>query len=377
MAASSLNISLYLSYALTIAPGWLLDSLNSVEITRNDTAPYGFQLSFTAERDGTVSPDYPILSSGLLDVGTRVAVTTTVFGASSVVADGFITHQELTPATPTQDAQLVITCEDVSVQMALYEYSLEYPFAPDAAIAGIVLAKWLTLGIIPEIIPTPTAFVTFTNVPQQVGNDRAYLVRLAAQHGYVFYIKPGPSLGENIAYWGPPPRTGAPQPALTIDAGGETTVEEIRFNYDALAPRLIYGLVEDPYLDTTLPVITAAATRFPLLSERPVLPLNAPFIRTTLFQHQGLSTVQAYAKAQAMTNRSTDATVVAEGSLDVLRYGAVLEAPGVVAVRGAGADYDGLFYVRETTHQISRQGYRQHFKLAREGLGSTIARVAG
>jgi len=377
MAASALSVAIYLTEAFTPAPVWLLDALDRVEVTRNDSAPYGFQLVFAAERAPVTSADYPVLQSSLLEVGTRIVISVNVFGQTTIIADGFITHQQLAPATPTEDAQLIVTGEDVSVQMALYEYSLEYPFAPDFVIAGLVLAKWLALGIVPEVLPTPTSWVSFNNVPQQVGNDRAYLVRLAAQHGFVFFTKPTSDLGVNTAYWGPPPRFGSAQPALTVDAGSGTTVEDIRFNYDALAPRLVYGLVEDPYFDTTVPVVTVASTRVPFLASHPALPMNIPFMRTTLFQHQGLSAVQAYAKAQALTNRSTDHVVTAEGSLDVLRYGSVLDAPGVVAVRGAGETYDGLYYVQEATHQISRQGYRQSFKLSREGVGSTISKVAG
>jgi hypothetical protein len=136
-------------------------------------------------------------------------------------------------------------------------------------------------------------------------------------------------------------------------------------------------VVEDPYFDiTTMPVFTVVSTRVPFLAEDPALPTNAPFMRTTLFQHQGLGVLQSFAKAQALTNRSTDTVVTAEGTLDVLRYGSVLDAPGIVAVRGAGESYDGLYYVKEATHQISRDGYKQAFKLSREGLGSTISAVA-
>jgi hypothetical protein len=375
MLPPGLRVTLYLGYSPEPAPAWLIEAIDQIEVTRTDSVPYGFQLTFLAERAATSAADYPVLASDLLAVGTRIVVAVSVFGTPSVVADGFITNQQLMPGTMSEDARLVVTGEDVSVRMALYEYSLEYPYAPDMAIAELVLAKWMFLGILPDVHPTPTSMVTFTNVPQQVGNDRAYLVRLAAQHGYVFFIRPGPSIGSNTAYWGPPPRGNTPQPALTVDAGAGSTVEDIKFNYDALAPRLIYGLVDDAYLGMTVPVVTVGSTRTPALATNPALD-NFPFARTTLFKHEGLGTILSYAKAQALTNRSTDEVVTAEGSLDVLRYGSVLDAPGVVPVRGVGASYDGLYYVKQASHQISRTGYRQSFKLTREGLGSTITSVA-
>ena len=47
-------------------------------------------------------------------------------------------------------------------------------------------------------------------------------VRMAARHGYVFYISPGPLPGMNTGYWGPPIRIGVPQPAITPAATLET-----------------------------------------------------------------------------------------------------------------------------------------------------------
>ena len=54
----------------------------------------------------------------------------------------------------------------------------------------------------------------------------------------------------------------------------------------------------------------------------------------------------------------------------------MLRAPGVVGVRGAGHDYDGLYYVQEVTHDIAPGSYKQSFTLTREGLGSTVPSVS-
>ena len=202
MSPPGLRISLFINGAP--APASLMESLDNIEATRTDTAPSGFQVAFTIERGATLTADYSLLSSGLLAVGNRIGVTCSVFGNPSVVIDGFITHQQMIAGAPTENARFLVTGEDVSVQMALYEYSLEYPFAPDVAIAAIVLSKWLVLGITPDIRPTPTAFVSFAYVPQQVGDDRAYLIRLAAQHGYVSSSVRGPS-------WVPTPPIGVPR----------------------------------------------------------------------------------------------------------------------------------------------------------------------
>ena len=82
------------------------------------------------------------------------------------------------------------------------------------------------------------------------------------------------------------------------------------------------------------------------------------------------------AQAQGAMEATTDA-VKLEGELDAGSYGGVLQARGLVGVRGAGFSYDGLYYVRRVTHKIALGRYTQRFELAREGLGSTTPVVPG
>jgi hypothetical protein len=59
-----------------------------------------------------------------------------------------------------------------------------------------------------------------------------------------------------------------------------------------------------------------------------------------------------------------------------LRYGGILKSRRLVGVRGAGAAFDGLYYVSSVSHSIKRGEYKQQFQLARNGLISTIPKVA-
>jgi hypothetical protein len=68
--------------------------------------------------------------------------------------------------------------------------------------------------------------------------------------------------------------------------------------------------------------------------------------------------------------------VTGQGELDVVRYGNILKARQLVGVRGAGLAYDGLCYVKNVTHKIKRGEYKQSFELSRNGLISTVPKVA-
>jgi hypothetical protein len=98
--------------------------------------------------------------------------------------------------------------------------------------------------------------------------------------------------------------------------------------------------------------------------------------RRNLFTDPRYGYMQAYVDAQAQTDTSTDRAVTAQGELDTLRYGSILDAPGLVDVRGAGRSYDGRYRVSTVTHSLARGSYKQAFTLVREGTGSTISRVA-
>jgi hypothetical protein len=72
--------------------------------------------------------------------------------------------------------------------------------------------------------------------------------------------------------------------------------------------------------------------------------------------------------------KSQDA-VTATGTLDVLRYGRVLQARKLVGVRGAGVAYDGLYYVSRVTSTLKRGVFKQDFNLTRNGLVSITPTV--
>jgi hypothetical protein len=54
--------------------------------------------------------------------------------------------------------------------------------------------------------------------------------------------------------------------------------------------------------------------------------------------------------------------------LDVTRYGAILNARTMVAVRGAGITYDGQYFVESVTHTIKPGSYKETFTLSRNAL---------
>jgi hypothetical protein len=370
----SLQLRLTLLVGPTVAvpaPPILIDALDKVEVTQTDEGRSGFQLTFTAGRGGIIGlMDYPLVSLPLLKPFNRVVLILTFNGVPSVLMDGIITDQQLVPSNVPGESTLAITGEDVSVMMDLEEKSAEHPAQDETLIALKLITGYAQYGLVPVVIP-PVALdvpLPIERTPVQQGTDLAYLTLLAHRNGYVFYISPGPAPLTNTAYWGPPKRVGVPQRALSINMGPESNVDSLSFRNNALQPTLVEGQIRDRSTNQTLPLRTLVSSRTPL-SALPALLFNQPNVRKTQLRNSGLTAIQAFARAQGITDASTDA-LTAEGQMDGLRYGGILQAGRVVGVRGAGLSHDGLYYVKRVSHTVSKETYTQRFTLSRDGTGS-------
>jgi len=354
------------------APRFMMEALQNVEVTHDDTGRSGFQLSFEAGRSGPLALlDSPLLTSSRLKPFSRVVITITLNAMPRVLMDGIITSTEYSPGGPEGGSTFTATGEDVSVMMDLEEKSIEHPAQPELVIASKIILSYAQYGLIPMVIPPPSVDIPIPieRTPTQQGTDFEYLNEMAERFGYVFFIIPGPVPMTNTAYWGPPERVGLPQRALSVNQGLHSNVVSINFSYNALSATRLSGSVEDRRTNKSLPVQTFSGLRLPPLVSQPALnPLSKA--RTKKVRYTGLDVMQAFSRAQGKTDSSVDNVATASGELDVLRYGSILWPRSLVGLRGAGYSYDGFWYVKRVTHKIKKGEYKQSFTLSREGMGS-------
>jgi hypothetical protein len=226
------------------------------------------------------------------------------------------------------------------------------------------------LGVVPMVIPSIMLDVPIPidRIPRQQGTDLQYIMKLADDVGYVFYLNPGPVPGMSVAYWGPEIKVGQPQPALNINMDAFTNVESIDFSFDTEHKKLPVIFIQEPNTKATIPIPVPDITPLnPPLGLIPPIPRGIEPIR----ESAKLSPIQAVLIGLAKAAKTADA-VTGTGTLDVTRYGRVLKARQLVGVRGAGMAFDGLYYVKSVTHNIKRGEYKQSFTLARNGLISTL-----
>ncbi|AEB86307.1 hypothetical protein HF896_05790 [Alicycliphilus denitrificans] len=358
-------------------PRAVLDALQSVEVRTAAGNASGFQLTFTITARSELNTIFLLAAgtnTGMATPPLRVLLVLTMNGSAQPLFDGVMTHVEVQPGGRGQAGTLTVTGEDVTKAMDMQDWSgLPFPAVPVEGRVALLCAKYAPFGLIPMVIPVlfPDVQIPIDKIPAQQGTDLAYIQELARQVGYVFYVEPGPAAGTNIAYFGPEIKVGVPQPALNLDMDALTNVESLSFSFDATKGVLPVVFIQNQFTRAPIPVpIPNLNPLQPPLAALPTPIANLKPLKDTA----KMSPMRAISAGLAEAATSQDA-VSGTGSLDVLRYGRVLKARGLVGVRGAGVVYDGLYYVKSVTSKIKRGEFKQSFELTRNGLVSITPTV--
>ena len=378
MLAKGIQLTLLMGPIVPIpAPRVVMDALDSVTVTTAAGSPSGFQLSFQFSSKSELNTIFIIAAGQSTSIGTpplRVMLVVTLNGTPQPLFDGVMTNVEVQAGSGGSPGTVTVTGEDLTKVMDMQDWSgLPFPAMPIEARVALICAKYAMFGIIPLPVPVlfPDVPIPIDRIPAQQGTDLAYIRQLADEVGYVFYIEPGPVAGTNVAYFGPEIKIGVPQPALNLDMDALTNVESLSFSFDPTKGVLPIVFIQNALTRVPIPI--------PIPNLNPLQPplglLPTPIANITVLKDTAkLNPMQAISRGLAEAKRSQDA-VSGNGSLDVLRYGRVLKARGLVGVRGAGLAYDGLYYVQSVTSTLKRGEFKQSFTLTRNGLISITPRV--
>jgi hypothetical protein len=356
-------------------PRMVLDSLASVEVTVKDMETTGFQLIFSIDKNSPLQLLF-LITGGTPLLFMRVVLVTTVNGIANVLIDGVITKNDIAPGDKGSNSTLTLTGEDLTALMNQSDLS-GFPFPACTAEMRVaqLLSKYAVFGVVPLVIPSVMSYepLPTSQTPSQKGTDLAYIRALAKQAGFVFYLDPGPVPGMTRAYWGPQVKVGLVQPPLSADMDAYTNVESLTFAFNQQQNRkpTVYSFSDQSGSSGSIPIPGIGILNPPLGAIAP-LPTNImgdlrppwddaakkPVPEVIM---QGLASAAQFAEA-----------ITGQGTLDVTRYGGVLQARQLVGVRGAGFAFDGLYYVKSVTHHIKRGEYKQDFNLSRDGLASTV-----
>lgn len=337
----------------------VMTAVSRVLVTNSDESGDGFQITLTMAK-GKI-PDYTLLKGGSLNLFNRIIIGVFLGVVPEVLIDGVITNHQIAPSSEPGMSTLSVTGKDLSQMMDLTEINDRYPNQPDSVIVTRLLANYAQYGLIPDVTQTTETPLETDRITRQHETDLACIRRLARRNGHVFYIEPV-TIGVNRAYWGPQIRAGAPQPALTFNMGSATNVKSLNFSEDGLTTSSVQSSFIESMSNTVIPLPAIPPLRVPPLSVS-----STPSRRVVLLRDTANQGAAATAREMLSSVTGQPDTVSGDGEVDTIRYGHVLRARGLVGLRGAGISYDGHYYVKSVTHNISRGTYTQSFSVSREG----------
>lgn len=349
----------------------LTQRVRSVTVTETDDERSVFSIVFDAGRSGPAGAlDTPFGTSSPVAPFSRVILVLTLRAVPRVLFDGIVTESRADPGSGPGTSTVTVTGEDLGNLLDRDERDAEHPALNDYLQVLAILAPYATRGLVPNALPPPTSLppLPIDRIPGQHETDLDHLTTLAARHGFVTYVEPGPVPGISRLYWGPQVRAGQPQASLAVDVGTDTNVTEVTFRTEATTPTRVSGAVVDRQTGSRTAVTAPLPTRTPL-GAVPFAAANASEVRQRRLRDGRSESIAAQARAQAEVDRSADA-VIAEGRADGTRYAGVLRPRALVGMRGAGFTHDGVWYVRKVEHQLAPGSYSFGFTLARDGHGA-------
>lgn len=371
MLGKGLHLTLLLGAgAPTPATRELLLALKSASVQAATTGRSGFQLAF--ETDDPRRLLRVLQRAGLgLDPLVRAILVLTQRGRPHVLVDGFVTQHQLTHAA-TGRATLTLSGEDLSVAMDRVDGTgRTFPGLASDEQVLLLLAPYAALGVVPVVVPPllPDRELPTRALRTQQGTELAHIRSLAAAVGHVFHLDAGPTPGRSTAYWGPEVRLGEVQPALSIDLGHASNVDELSFTNDLHGASLPLLHAQIDGKAVTLPLPPVAPLRPPLGA------VPQPPVRTTrLRAGDGKGAAAVILQGMAAAGEAAE-TITGEASLDLARYAGVARPRQLIGVRGAAAPYNGLYAISRVSTQLRRGVATQRISFARANLFSTAPRL--
>ena len=300
----------------------------------------------------------------LTPVTVRVAVGAVPLPQALVT--GYVVRQDVTYADTGGESTLDISGLDATVLMGLQEKVMPWPNLPDSAIATAIFAQY---ALVPMVQPTAPSLIEPEGTTIQRGSDLRFLRKLARRNGFDVYVQPEPTTGIDQGFFRPRQTLGAPSAVLNVSMGAETNVSQLAVHYAMTQPTSAVAAGLDTTTKAPQPALAPVSLQPPMGLEPSLLRvLPTPMVRPADTGLVRSADLQSY--AQGVADASSFAiTAQGEAGPDagVLRPGAL------VAVRGVGRLYNGLYLLTRVTHRITDNGYSQSFTAVRNAATMTGA----
>lgn len=346
-----------------------LSALKEIEIETSTERAAIFRLRF--ELSKTPLGDWDVLQFDIFRPLVPIKVSVFLGSRPETIINGYLNEARLdNRSQPGQSTLEVVGMDASGTLMNLQEQPFPWPNLPDSAIAATIFGKY---AIVPNPFPTPPSRTILDVTTTQRATDIRILKRMAERNAFECYVQPDPILGMDVGHFHPPQVIMPPQAVLSTDFGLATNMDTFNVSYGMLEPTSALAVALDPATRAPMPGIAPAALEPPMGLE-PTLTriLVPPVVRPA--GTDAANAAELMTLTQSIANRSSRC-IQGSGDVDGLKLARVLRPGLPVAVRGAGRQYSGIYYVTEVTHSLSNDHYTQRFQAWRNALGLTGAEL--
>jgi phage protein D len=327
----------------------------------------------------TATGDWSILDVDtfrpLTPIGIRVGV-----GANPI--PGSLLNGYVTAARVAWDdggkSTLEVSGTDLTGVMNLEEKTRAWQNMPDGAIAAQIFGQY---GVIPKVQVDPPRLVDPVGTTIQRGTDIRFLRRLARRSGCECYVTPEAMSGLDQGIFQPATLTGRPVTVLSVAMDSVTNVRDLSARYDMTHPTTVLATDVDTMTKLPQAGIALAATNAPMGLEPTLARLIAGGslaggIKPTILPVDtgAFTNAELQPAAQALADRSSfAATIEATTAADA----GVIRAGDLIALRGAGRVFNGLYQATKVRLTVGADVFEQHVTARRNALIMTGTEAVG
>ncbi len=301
--------------------------------------------------------------SGLFTRWARIRVSADFGTHQEVILAGYIMN--LTPEYPGNAGEAKLTLEVQDESAALGREQMRQVWGEDQPMSdGDILAALVANA---DITPDPLSGAgQSSRALSQEGTPIQFIRERAQANGYDLIFHDGQ------VYFGPKRLDGAAQAPILVYAGRATSCRNFTLADGAEGPDEVRADLA-PREEGATPEVVNVTPDEPVLGTTPIAAEGGGLGTPSVWRvgAEGDETPEERtARAQALVNEHAF-RVRGAGELDGSVYGHVLRPGLTVTIDGAGARYDGLYYVDKVAHAFNPEGYTQTFEVMRNATGES------
>jgi hypothetical protein len=326
---------------------------------------FRIRLSIQLQDDGT----WTYLDDSRLQPWAKVEIKASIDDNQTSLILGYVTNIDVHIDAEENNSYLEMRGMDRTCLMNLEEKVQDWPKKSDSQIASTIFSN---NNLSAQVDDTGVVHDDKVSTIIQRETDIQFLKRLARRNGYECVVR------GDTGYFVKPALSGQPQPVLAAYFGPDTNMDSFEARIVAARPAKVEMHEIDTIQKTVLDA-TGTQGKQSQLGKNGVTSFTPPGGATSkMMVRHAISTGQQEMEAlcQAISD-DAEWFVEANGELDTVVYGNILQTRKLVPIKGVGEMFSGMYYVTNVKHSFNLEHYVQRFKARRNATGPKSSDFSG